>query len=207
MFPLGSVLFPLAVLPLHVFEPRYVALVERILLGDLPPEFGTVLIERGSEVGGGDVRFDVGTVMRVGSMARVPPDRYVLETVGVERVRVVEWLPDAPFPRARVEARLDHVGPDAVGARDAAEFALRQFLAFAADLGVAVDPDVPIGDDPARASFEIAAFAPVSALDAQAVLELDDVGQRCWRLAQLIDEQRELAEAQRASDRGDPPDD
>ena len=54
MFPLGTVLLPGAVLPLHVFEPRYRQLVQDCLAGE--PEFGVVLIERGSEVGGGDQR-------------------------------------------------------------------------------------------------------------------------------------------------------
>ena len=58
MFPLGTVLVPAPPLPLHVFEPRYRALVDDCLDGDR--EFGVVLIERGSEVGGGDVRFDIG---------------------------------------------------------------------------------------------------------------------------------------------------
>ena len=62
MFPLGNVLFPHAQLPLHVFEPRYRALAETCLAGD--GEFGVVLIERGSEVGGGDTRFSIGTVAR-----------------------------------------------------------------------------------------------------------------------------------------------
>ncbi|MET1002223.1 MAG: LON peptidase substrate-binding domain-containing protein, partial [Acidimicrobiia bacterium] len=51
MFPLGSVLFPHALLPLHVFEPRYRVMMRHCLEGD--KEFGVVLIERGSEVGGG----------------------------------------------------------------------------------------------------------------------------------------------------------
>ncbi|MEN3314917.1 MAG: uncharacterized protein V7605_1151, partial [Acidimicrobiaceae bacterium] len=54
MFPLGTVLFPGLALPLHVFEPRYQSLVQACLDGD--GHFGIVLIERGSEVGGGDVR-------------------------------------------------------------------------------------------------------------------------------------------------------
>lgn len=53
MFPLGTVLLPGAILPLHVFEPRYQQLVRDCL--DAPEhEFGVVLIDRGSEVGGGD---------------------------------------------------------------------------------------------------------------------------------------------------------
>ena len=54
MFPLGCVLFPHAHLPLHVFEPRYRTLTRDCLRTDR--EFGVVLIERGSEVGGGDSR-------------------------------------------------------------------------------------------------------------------------------------------------------
>src|SRR6266508_2601753 len=99
MFPLGNVLFPHAQLPLHVFEPRYRALAETCLAGD--GEFGVVLIERGSEVGGGDTRFSVGTVARIVAAGRLPDGRYLLATEGTRRLRVREWLPDAPTaPRA-----------------------------------------------------------------------------------------------------------
>ena len=56
MFPLGTVLVPKAVVPLHVFEPRYQTMLADVMTGDR--KFGVVLIERGSEVGGGDVRAD-----------------------------------------------------------------------------------------------------------------------------------------------------
>jgi len=62
MFPLGTVLLPRAHLPLHIFEERYRALARDCLAGDR--SFGVVLIERGQEVGGGDVRFSVGTDSR-----------------------------------------------------------------------------------------------------------------------------------------------
>lgn len=58
MFPLGSVLFPGMPLQLRVFEPRYVAMLSSLLSGT-EREFGVVLIERGSEVGGGDVRLSL----------------------------------------------------------------------------------------------------------------------------------------------------
>ena len=99
MFPLQSVLFPNAVLPLHVFEPRYRELTEACLQGD--GRFGVVLIERGKEVGGGDSRFSVGTVARIVEAARTPDGRYLLATVGSERLRVRRWLADDPYPRAR----------------------------------------------------------------------------------------------------------
>lgn len=199
MFPLGTLVFPHAALPLHVFEPRYVALVEQMLRGDIAPEFGIVLIERGREVGGGDVRFSVGTLVRVVRAARLPNDRYVLEAVGTGRVRVLEWLADDPFPRARVENLPDVVNEDAAAARDAAEFALRRVLALAAELGAAADAMVAIDDEPVRASFEIATAAPLGPLDAQQILEIDDVASRLRVLEGLLVEQRELLEARIAA--------
>ena len=89
MFPLGTVLFPYAVLPLRVFEPRYRVMTRRCLDGDR--EFGVVLIERGSEVGGGDVRFGVGTIARIVQVADTPDGGYALATVGLHRFQVVRW--------------------------------------------------------------------------------------------------------------------
>ena len=103
MFPLGTVLFPYALLPLHVFEPRYRLMMRHVLDGDR--EFGVVLIERGSEVGGGDTRFDVATVARVVQAAELPDGRYALATVGMRRVRVERWLDDDPYPARRGRRR------------------------------------------------------------------------------------------------------
>ena len=75
MFPLGTVLFPHGVLPLHVFEPRYRTMTERCLADDAT--FGVVLIERGSEVGGHDERFDVGTAARILQAGRLEDGRWV----------------------------------------------------------------------------------------------------------------------------------
>ena len=100
MFPLGTVLFPHGLLPLRVFEPRYRLMTDRVLRGD--GEFGVVLIERGSEVGGGDTRFETGTVARVVRLERLADGGYLLATVGIRRIRVVQWLPDDPYPQADV---------------------------------------------------------------------------------------------------------
>src|ERR1700719_940872 len=100
MFPLGTVLFPHVLLPLHVFEPRYRVMTQRVLAGD--GEFGVVLIERGSEVGGGDTRFDVGTVARIVRAQELPDGGYALATVGIRRIRIARWLPDDPYPLAEV---------------------------------------------------------------------------------------------------------
>ena len=108
MFPLGTVLLPSAVLPLHVFEPRYRQLVRDCL--DRDGEFGVVLIERGNEVGGGDNRTSVGTVARLVEAVPFGDGRWALAAVGTRRIRVRRWLEDDPYPRAEVEA-WDDPGP------------------------------------------------------------------------------------------------
>ena len=118
MFPLGTVLLPGTYLPLHVFEERYHALVPDCLTADR--EFGVVLIERGSEVGGGDASTGVGTVARIVEAPRFDDGRWALGAVGARRVRVRAWLPDDPFPRAEVEDWPDPVpSPGLEGALDA----------------------------------------------------------------------------------------
>jgi Lon protease-like protein len=195
MFPLGSVLFPHAELPLHVFEPRYRALTEACLAGD--GEFGVVLIERGSEVGGGDTRFSVGTVARIVAAGRLPDGRYLLATVGTRRLRVREWLPDEPYPRASVEL-LGELAPsyDASDARAEVARLLKRVLAMAAELGEAPQAvGVDLDDNPVQAGYEAAAAAPIGPLDAQRLLELDDPGERLAQLRDLLADQAEVLEA------------
>ncbi len=102
MFPLGTVLYPQAMLPLHVFEPRYRIMMRHCL--DTDNEFGVVLIERGSEVGGGDARFPVGTLARIVQASQLDDGRYAIASVGLQRIRVVQWMPEDPYPLAEVDA-------------------------------------------------------------------------------------------------------
>jgi Lon protease-like protein len=187
MFPLGTVLFPHAVLPLHVFEPRYRALTEVCLADDAT--FGVVLIERGSEVGGNDERFDVGTSARIVQAGRLDDGRWVLVTVGEQRLQVEHWLPDDPYPMAEVEALPEHAGDDAATRLPELTRLLARLLALRAELGEPVPGvEVALPDDPIHASFEACALAALGPLDAQRLLELDDAGARLAALqAQVAD--------------------
>lgn len=193
MFPLGTVLFPHGVLPLHVFEPRYRALTERCLADDAV--FGVVLIERGSEVGGGDHRFGVGTTARIVQAGRVGDGRWVLVTVGEQRVRVARWLPDDPYPIAEVEVLAERTPVGAATLVPDLGRALQRMLALRAELGEPGPPvDTTLADDPVRASFEACALASLGPLDGQRLLELDDTRERLTRLAALVDEETTVLE-------------
>jgi Lon protease-like protein len=196
MFPLGTVLFPHATLPLHLFEERYRALAETCLRGD--GRFGVVLIERGFEVGGGDQRFGVGTVARIVEAARTPDGRYLLATVGTERFRVKRWLDDDPFPRAEIDVLGEpkRVPGDVAARRDDVQRLLGRVLAMSAELGDAAAPvgAAELDDDPVKASYEAAARAPIGPLDAQRLLEVDDVAERLERLEAMLSDRAELLE-------------
>jgi len=203
MFPLGSVLVPFQLLPLQVFEPRYRALVTRCLESD--GRFGVVLIERGSEVGGGDVRFPVGTVARILDLRELPDGRIGLACRGEERLRVTEWLPDDPYPRAQVTL-LPDLADDSVELRRlrvpiAAAFA--RVVELARVLGAEVPPDLRLDLDPVRAGWEAVAMAPIGSFDVHAILDEDDVARRLVRIATALEDTAELLELRRRAESTD----
>ena len=192
MFPLGSVLFPSMILPLHVFEPRYRALVDDCVAGN--GEFGVVLIERGSEVGGGDVRTDVGTVAQVLEIERFDDGRCALAAVGTRRFRVDRWLDDDPYPQAEVTDWDDPAleRPD-LGEVDAL---FRRALALAAELGEAPAPmDVELAEDAGLATFQMAALAPLGPADRQVLLATEGAEARVRLLAEQLADMTELLRA------------
>ena len=190
MFPLGSVLLPSVFLPLHVFEPRYRALVKDALDGDR--EFGVVLIERGSEVGGGDVRTDVGCVARIVEAVETHDGRWAIGALGTRRVRVTDWLPDAPYPRAEVE-QWDDEGPggDVLGDRyDETVATLRRVLGLRAELGEGGPPaTTELADDPVLGSYQTAALAPMGPMDQQRALAAPGPLARLELVAGWLDEE------------------
>ncbi len=199
MFPLSSVLFPNALLPLRVFEPRYLTMLDRCLEGDR--RFGVVLIERGPEVGGGDQRFGVGTVARILQVGELDGGHLLVLAVGEDRIKVVEWLQDDPHPQALVEPHPD--SPDGRPAPDGiprATRTLRRVLGLAAELGAEVGAaNIDVHDDPGRASFQLAALAPLAAVDAYEVLEETSVPRRIELLSRRLSEVAELLEARLAA--------
>ena len=193
MFPLGTVLFPGTALPLHVFEPRYRAMTGYCLEHD--GRMGIVLIARGSEVGGGDVRHEVGTEARIVEAATLPDGRWVLVVVGERRIRVERWLPEAPYPRAEVVTLEDpDVGPatpaDARTARDGLVERIHKAVALKTELGEWVTEEPPeLAADPALATWQAAGLGLVGPADGQRLLETDGVDNRLRLLTSLLDEE------------------
>ncbi len=109
MFPLEWVLLPGEELALRIFELRYTVMVGELMRsGD--PRFGVVLIAKGREVGGGEQRHHVGTMAAITHCDELGSGRYNLRCLVSERLRVTQWLPDDPFPRALTEPWPDQPG-------------------------------------------------------------------------------------------------
>jgi Lon protease-like protein len=200
MFPLGSVLFPSLVLPLHVFEPRYRQLVKDCVAA-AEPEFGVVLIERGSEVGGGDQRSSVGTLARILEVVETQDGRYALGAVGVRRIRVRRWLEDDPYPRAEIEDWEDAPPSAPIAARQRAlEAVLRRALALQAELGEAsASMNVELAEDPILAGYQTAALGPFGPLDQQRLLAASSPDARLDLLERLLAEEVEILERRLAA--------
>lgn len=201
MFPLGTPLLPGSVLPLHVFEPRYRQMVRDILADDVdPPEFGVVMIERGREVGGGDARATIGTIARVVDIEVTPDGRYALAAVGAERLRVVAWLPDDPYPIADVDRWPDDDGGAVVASDtiDALHARVREINALVRELGeMTPPPDTEISDDPRLALFHLAALSPLGAADRQRILAAPGSAERVVALREALDDAAAVLEFRR----------
>ncbi|HEX4865382.1 MAG TPA: LON peptidase substrate-binding domain-containing protein [Acidimicrobiales bacterium] len=196
VFPLGTVLVPYGILPLHIFEQRYRTMMNdllwdegsgspRLIDGGEEPEIGVVLIERGQEVGGGEQRSTLGTAARFLDVERTADGRFLAVVGGSRRFSVVRWLPDDPYPRAEVEEladeRWDRVGDERLADL---EQQVRGALALAAELAeVPVLPE--LSPDPMVALWQLCAAVPVGPFDRQRLLASRSIDERLNLLDQL----------------------
>lgn len=175
LFPLGTVLFPGAALPLHVFEPRYRALVEDLLAGPEPRSFGVVAIREGHEVGADSVRalHEVGCVAVVREVQRAPDGRYGLLTFGGRRFRLL----DIDRSRAYLQADVQQLDEPAGGDK-ADEWATKARVALAAYAEVRGATVGELPAEPTALSYAVAAALAVDLPERQALLAAPDTTAR-----------------------------
>lgn len=203
MFPLGLTLLPGAVLPLNVFEPRYLQMFREILADDVnEPEFGVALITKGSDAGGGDERANLATSARLLDMQATDDGRYVLAAVGVDRLRINAWLPDDPYPLADVDVWPDDDSvaiEDQVGVRiRALHDRVNELNDIAGDLGDAVPQSTDISDDPTLAIYHLGSLAPLGPADRFALLSARGLVERLDVLTTALDDIAAVLEFRRS---------
>ncbi|MDE0547446.1 LON peptidase substrate-binding domain-containing protein [Microbacterium sp. C7(2022)] len=198
MFPLGSVLLPHTPLALRLFEPRYLTMLGR-LLDEENPLFGVVMIERGSEVGGGDQRSRIGTLARIVQVEAAADAMHVV-AVGGDRFETTRWLDDDPYPLAEISPLPVLEWDDALlPLHTEAEAIVRRVVARATLLSERMDEALPdsapwnalrwdaateLSEDPIESAWQLAAIAPLGDFDRQTLLRSTTVG---GLLRQVID--------------------
>lgn len=202
LFPLGTVLFPGLVLPLHIFEERYRLLVRHLteVPADRPREFGVVAIRRGWEVestpgrpeGGSPASvtlYEIGCVARVRRITELPDGRFDLLAVGGRRFRIIDVDRSLPYLTAEVEWLPEPSAP--TGAVGALAGQVRElFGAYLASLGAGPGTE-HLPDEPTTLSYAVAAAAALTVADRQALLAAADVPSRLHAERRLL--HRELA--------------
>ena len=99
LFPLGAVLYPGMLLPLHIFEERYRQLVRDLLEQPEPRRFGVIAIRKGRETGIDGVHslYEIGCTATLRRVDRHTDGRYDLVTVGTERFRLIGLDETRPY--------------------------------------------------------------------------------------------------------------
>jgi Lon protease-like protein len=214
VFPLGTVLFPGLVLPLHIFEERYRELVRHLtgLPDDAPREFGVVAIRSGWEVqqptsgsadpilNGTPSLYDVGCTAELRQVTELPDGGFDLVTVGRRRFRLGEVDErSTPYLTAEVEWL-----PEPAGQEEVADLLAPRVLAvFRQYLGlIRADPEATISeqlpDDPTVISHLVAATAALTVADRQRLLATPDTAARLRAELRLLSREAALLRQVRA---------
>ena len=183
LFPLGIVLLPTEIVPLHVFEDRYKELIGECL--ELGREFGLVYADE-------DGVRETGTRARVAEvLERFEDGRLNILVEGGERFHVERLTRGRSFLTAEVEEVDDEWGETDA---EAAKLLAEAFRALAAAAGA--EPEEPAADSP-RLSFEVAARVELAPEAKQQLLELRSEPERRERVRELLDGAREAILAAR----------
>ena len=181
IFPLGgAILFPGLQLPLHIFEPRYRALVGSALAKDR--KIAMIQPQAARE---GAPLFGVGCVGRIGEVEALDDGRYNIVLEGEARFRVLREL-EVTTPFRQIEGELiDDPDIEALSAVERASFE-HEARAFADRQGYSVDWDAVARLDDLALINGVSQIAPFDAAAKQALLEAPDLGTRCELLVQLM---------------------
>lgn len=174
LFPLGLVLFPGALLPLHIFEPRYRLLMRRC--SERESLFGVVLAKSGDETGAATAPHTVGTAARIVAVNPLPDGRSFIVARGERRFAIERVFADLePYLVGEVRWLDETDGPGADGlaanARDAYGRYLLGVATVIAEQGGEPSAEPPEEPSAAALSYRIAADLAIPDADRQRLLE------------------------------------
>lgn len=170
IFPLNTVLFPGGLLPLRVFEVRYMDMTRECLKRDEP--FGVCLIHQGSEVGAPAVPEGVGCLAKIQECDMQQQGILNLKTRGGQRFRILEHQTS---PQGLISADVELVPPDAsVAVPEKFSACARLLEMVVADQGKSVFAEPHAFGDAAWVGYRLTEILPVPLVAKQKILELTD---------------------------------
>jgi len=178
LFPLGTVLFPGLLLPLHIFEDRYRQLVRDLLDRPEPRRFGVIAIRQGRETGvdGIQALHEIGCIATLNQVNPLEDGRYDIVTIGTQRFRLASLDDAKPYLRGRVDLLAEETGDEA-GAAQAVRVVrdgFRAYLSALAERGVTQISAPELPGDPVTLSYLVAASMIIELGDRQALLAEPD---------------------------------
>jgi hypothetical protein len=188
IFPLsGALLFPRAQLPLHIFEPRYRAMVRDALAGER-----LIAMVQPKDQGEPPRLFEIGCIGRIVGSEELEDGRFNIVLEGVARFRIAgEAEVETPYRQVDADRGgfADDADPEPLASVQRAEIE-RESRRYADALGFAVDWEAVARLDDEMLVNGIAQIAPLDAGSKQALLEADDLSMRADLLVQFMQFQR-----------------
>jgi len=182
LFPLGAVLYPGMLMPLHIFEDRYRQLVGDLLAGPEPREFGVIAIRKGRETGVDGVHslYEIGCTATLRRVDRLDDGRFDIIIVGARRFRLLGLHETQPYLQGEVEPlATEPVDPAAAGpAVRVVQGAFREYLDALTEWGGATVRLEELPDEPELLSFIVAAAVVIDLPERQAMLAEPDTLRR-----------------------------
>lgn len=186
LFPLNVVLFPGMVLPLHIFEPRYLEMINRCLDEEIP--FGVVLIQEGQEVGGSARPYMVGTAARIMRVERLVDERMNITVVGTQRFRVLELNRSRSYLSAAV-SQFPAINGSTRIAMEMAQKVRPKIIEYVELLSKASQTKLKLDrlpEDPTTLAFLIAIALQINNRDKQQLLEIPGIPEMLDRERYLL---------------------
>lgn len=185
LFPLPVVLFPGAPMPLHVFEPRYRAMVGDALEGDRL--IGMVLLKAGWEPDyeGRPPVYDVGCAGLISHAERLGDGRYNIVLHGLEKFAIEGETDDRSYRVARVRPiveSLPSASHELGETRPRLEALVRQLVE-----GTCAEVRIPSAISDHELVNTLAQYLPLDAVEKQALLEREGIAARAAALVDLLE--------------------
>jgi uncharacterized protein len=182
LFPLGAVLYPGMLLPLHIFEERYRQLVRDLLARPEPRQFGVIAIRKGRETGVDGVHslYEIGCTATVRRVDQLEDGRFDLVTVGTQRFRLLALDQAMPYLQGEVELLAEDAVDQlaAAPAVRAVQVAFRAYLDALTERGGATVRIEDLPAEPVLLSFVLAAAMVIDLPERQGLLNESDTVRR-----------------------------